>query len=385
VDNLELVKKYEGLAEELVKWREKADEELKAIGDSSKESKENIAKLEKELLDHKVVVEKLQAPVSDVKALPHDIGAQFVESKQYKDMLAVGNYESARFTPEVKEVVSSQDASAGYLVEPHRVPGILTEPEQPLRIRNLLSPGKISVDAIEYVEESLFTNSAAETAESYEAHLSDKPESTLRFTKQTGSVKTIAHWIPASRQIIADAPALRSYINERLTYGLKLVEDQDLADDVVDAADAYDTTLEATVGVEAATRIDHLRLAILQARQSYYPVSGIVLNPVDWAAIELLKDTQERYLWVSVTDGGVAKMWRVPVVESDAITAGYFLVGAFKLGAQLWDREGVSIRLSEHHASYFIQNLVAILAEERYVLTIYRPSAFVYGEFSTGS
>jgi HK97 family phage major capsid protein len=75
----------------------------------------------------------------------------------------------------------------------------------------------------------------------------------------------------------------------------------------------------------------------------------------------------------------------VPVVESDSITEGYFLVGAFRLGAQIWDREGVSIRVSEHHASYFIQNLVAILAEERFALTVYRPEAFVYGAFSSSS
>ena len=101
--------------------------------------------------------------------------------------------------------------------------------------------------------------------------------------------------------------------------------------------------------------------------------------------MEVLKNTTENYIWVSVNDGGVARMWRVPVVESDAITAGTFLVGAFKLGAQIWDRTGPSVRISEHHASYFIQNMIAILAEERYALTIYRPGAFVTGSFATGS
>lgn len=379
----EITQKMETLADELVKWREAADKEIKAHGDASLEVKKNITDLEKKLDDINVRVEKMANPVNQESKTAKSIGAQFTESKAYKDMITSGNYESARF--EVKEVISSQAASAGDLIVPTRVPGIVTDPEQPLRIRDLLAPGNTNSNAIEYVEETLFTNAAAEAAESYQGNLTSKAESAFRFDAKTASVKTYAHWVPASRQVIADASQLQSYINQRLTYGLKLVEDGALADLLVAAAEEYDETIETTLGVEATSRIDKIRCAILQARQAYYPASGIVINPLDWAAMELLKDTQERYIWVSVNDGGVARLWRVPVVESDSIDAGNFLVGAFRLGAQIWDREGVSIRVSEHHASYFIQNMVAILAEERFALTIYRPEAFVYGAFSSGS
>ncbi len=380
----EISSKVEGIADELLKWKEQADSEIKAHGEASAKTAEKIEELEKKLDEMNVRVERdaVPAPGED-KKIPGDIGQQFVESKAYKDMLERGNFESDRF--EVKEIISEAAASGGDLIVPQRVPGIITEPEQPLTIRNLLSTGKTTSNAIDYVEETLFTNAAAAVNESQEGSVVTKPESTLRFDKKTATVGTVAHWIPASRQMIADYAQLQSYINTRLIYGLKLVEDQALADALVAAATAYDDTIETTLGVEAVTRIDQLRCAILQARQAFYPVTGIVLNPQDWAAIELLKDSQERYIWVNVTEGGTAKMWRVPVVESDAITAGDFLLGAFKMGAQIWDREGVTIRVSEHHASYFIQNLVAILCEERYALTIYRPEAFITGTFSTGS
>ncbi len=379
----EVMEKIEQLANEWTSWKDKADEEIKASGDASSETKKSLEFLEAKLNEINVKVERNALPTGTAPVFK-DIGAQFIESKAYKDMIASGRFESAPF--EVKEVISSQAASAGDIPVPLRVPGIITPPESPLRIRDLIAPGRTTTNAVEYVEETLFTNSAAETAESYESNLTSKPESAFRFDAKTASVKTVAHWVPAARQIIEDAPMLQSYVGDRLMYGLKLVEDSDLCDDIVDAADDFDTDLITDLGIESATRLDYIRAAILQARQSYYPVSGVVLNPQDWAAMELLKNTTENYIWVSVNDGGVARLWRVPVVESDAMTAGTFLVGAFKLGAQIWDRSGPSIRISEHHASYFIQNMIAILAEERYALTIYRPEAFVTGSFpGTGS
>lgn len=378
----EITQKMETVADEVMKFREEADKEIKASGEVAKETAKNLKSLEEKLDALNIKVEKSSIPTGERKEYK-GIGGQFVESKAYKDMLASGRFESASF--EVKEVISSQAASAGDLVVPQRVPGIIAPPESPLRIRDLLAQGGTTSNAIEYAEETLYTNAAAEAAESYQSNPTSKAESAFRFDVKTASVKTIAHWVPASRQIIEDVGMLQSYVGDRLIYGLKLVEDTDLCTDIVDAATDFDTNLITDLGIEGATQIDYLRAAILQARQAYYPVSGIVLNPQDWAAMEVLKNTTENYIWVSVNDGGVARMWRVPVVESDAITAGTFLVGAFKLGAQIWDRTGPSVRISEHHASYFIQNMIAILAEERYALTIYRPGAFVTGSFATGS
>ena len=60
------------------------------------------------------------------------------------------------------------------------------------------------------------------------------------------------------------------------------------------------------------------------------------------------------------------------------------MVGAFNVGAQIWDREDATVEVSREHASFFIQNMVAVLCEERLALSVYRPSAFVYGGFPYG-
>ena len=275
----EILEKVGTLADEMTAWREQADKEIKTAGEVSKSTSEGIKSLEKKLEDLHVKVEKMEQPTGETHQPTKSIGEQFTESKAYKDMVASGNYESARF--EVKEIISSQAASAGDMIVPQRVPGIIAPPEQTLRFRDLLAPGRTTSNAVEYVEETLFTNAAAEAAESYKDNVTSKAESAFRFDAKSASVKTYAHWVPASRQVIRDASQLQSYVNERLTYGLKLVEDQAIADAIIAAAEDYDTSLIGTLGVTDATRIDHLRAAILQARLAQYPASGIVLNPVD--------------------------------------------------------------------------------------------------------
>jgi len=86
-------------------------------------------------------------------------------------------------------------------------------------------------------------------------------------------------------------------------------------------------------------------------------------------------------VWVSVQEGGTPRLWRVPVVVSNAIQDHDFIMGDFTLAATLYQREGYSVRLSEHHANLFVQNGVAILGEERLGFGIELPLALVKGTF----
>jgi HK97 family phage major capsid protein len=56
---------------------------------------------------------------------------------------------------------------------------------------------------------------------------------------------------------------------------------------------------------------------------------------------------------------------------------GTALVGAFGTGAQLYDREQATIRISEQHADFFVRNAIVVLAEERLALAVKRPESFV--------
>jgi HK97 family phage major capsid protein len=247
-------------------------------------------------------------------------------------------------------------------------------------------PGRTSSNAIEYVKETGFQNMAAPVAE-----LAPKPQSDLSFDLLTTPVRTIAHWFHASKQVLDDIPLLQSYIDGRARYGLALVEEaQILAGDgtgqnllgLIPQATTFDFATYAKTG---DTKIDRIRRAILQVRVALYRATAVVMNPIDWADIETLKDENGNYV-VGDPRGAVEKrLWGLPVVDSDAIAAGKFLVGAFNMAAQIFDREDANVQVSTEDRDNFIKNAVTIRAEERLALAVTRPESFVFGHLVNGN
>lgn len=275
---------------------------------------------------------------------------------------------------------------AGDAIRPDRLPGIITPATRMLTIRDLLMPGRTSSNAIEYVVEHGYTNAAATVAEG-----ASKPQSDLTFVLQTTNVRTIAHWFAASKQVLGDVPALMSYINGRAIYGLKYVEENQLlagngSDQNLHGLIPQATDFDTGLSEEGDTAIDTVRRAMLQVRLAEYRATGIVMNPTDWAAIELTKTTGEassgEYIWANPRMLAGPVLWGLPVVETTAVSEGEFLVGAFNIAAQVFDREDAAIEVSTEHDDFFVKNLVAIRAEERLALAVFRPESFVHGSFS---
>lgn len=309
------------------------------------------------------------------------MGEEFTGTEGFEAFAASG---SGKFRARVNAAITSGGTSAGDLIVPQRVPGVVAQANQQLRMRDLLAWGRTTSNSIEFVRESGFTNNAAPVSEN---PTGTKPESNITFDLDQAPVVTIAHWIRATKQVLADVPMLQSYIDGRLRYGLKLVEDRQLLmgsgvglniDGIYTQATAY---ANAGVVVQAENRMDRLRLAMLQAELAEYPSDGIVLSPIDLAAIELTKNGQNDYLYSNPRFPTQAGLWARPVVATTAMTQGDFLVGAFQLGAQGWDREDVNLTVSLEDRDNVVKNLVTLLVEERLALTVYRPEAFVKGDF----
>jgi HK97 family phage major capsid protein len=218
-----------------------------------------------------------------------------------------------------------------------------------------------------------------------------KPEMYVAYDLQTEAVKTLAHWIPASRQIMSDASALSGRINDRLVFGLKFSEEYHILYGDGSSrqlqgilTDAGRQTYAWSAGGLDDTKVDAIRRAATKAALAYYPVNGVVLHPNDWEDIELLKGSDKHYIWVTVPDGaGVMRVWGIPVVVTTAINEGEFALGAWGMGATLWDREMATVRVAEQHEDFFIRNMVLVLAEERLAQTVERPEAFVHGSFDS--
>jgi HK97 family phage major capsid protein len=135
------------------------------------------------------------------------------------------------------------------------------------------------------------------------------------------------------------------------------------------------------------TKLDSIRRAIGQVEAAGFGVTGVVVNPVDWTDISLIKQSgtyifSGEYIYSDPHAAGPPSVWGRPLVVSSKMAAGSFLVGDFSVaGAELWDRMQSTVEISYEHASNFVTNVASILAEERLCLTVYQSAAFVSGSF----
>ncbi|WP_235033833.1 phage major capsid protein [Pantoea sp. 18069] len=368
--------------DQLKQYAEKTEREIQSLGASSAETKQAVDALLPQFNALNAHMRELQQamarPDNGGKDAPQTAGDLVVNSSQMEGVNS--SFRGSRRIEVPRQAITT--ASAGSLVVTDRQYGIVTPPEKRLTIRDLIAPGQTASNNVEYVRESGFTNTAAPVAEG-----AAKPYSDITVALENAPVRVLAHLFKASRQILDDAPALRSYINARAEYGIKLAEENQLLygngtganlKGLVPQASAY--AAPAGITVTGEQRIDRIRLAILQAILAEFPASGVVLHPTDWAAIELTKDSQGRYLVGRPQDGTPARLWNLPVVETTAIVQNTFLTGAFSLGAQIFDRMAVEILISTENDKDFENNMVTIRAEERLALAVYRPEAFVTGQ-----
>ncbi|CAB3653739.1 hypothetical protein LMG26685_02888 [Achromobacter mucicolens] len=368
---------------------EAAQKEIKAHAQMSEETKAKVDQLlvaQGELQARLQAAEQLVVKLQDGGSAGHpaSMGEEFIKADGFEAfaMKAAGGMKGS-FSVPVKAAITSLDTSAGELIQPTRV-GLIQPVQQRLFLRDLLSWGRTSSNSIEYVRETGFTNNANVVSEN---PTNPKPESDITFELDTDPVATIAHWVRASRQVLSDAAMLASYIDGRLRYGLKLKEEAQLLKGSGVGLNLNGIYTQATnyvnpgVTVQAETAIDRLRLALLQVTLAEFDADGIVLSPIDWAAIELTKTTDNAYLFATPRGLATPGLWGRPVVATQAMTASDFLVGAFQQGAQGWDREDVSVTVSTEDRDNFVKNMVTILCEERVGLSVYRPESFVKGDF----
>lgn len=351
--------------------KEKTDKALSELGDVTT----RLGDLEKRAARERDGGDPDEKSLGDI--VVEAAGAQSFDSS-YRGMIKV-KADRAAITS-ANTTVGAGRSQGTSLVPGARVPGIFGLPERQLTIRDLVMPGQTSSSTIEYVKETGFTNNAAPVAET-----TAKPYSDLTFDMTSSPVRVLAHLFKASRQILDDAPALRSYIDGRARYGLRFVEENQLLNGSGTGQNLHGLVPQATAFNPAfaaadETAIDRLRLAVLQVVLAEYPATAFVLNPIDWAKIELTKDAGGNYIIGNPQGSLTPTLWNLPVVSTQAMAAGEFLTGAFSFAAQIFDRMDIEVLLSSENVDDFEKNLFTIRAEERLAFAVYRPESFVTGD-----
>jgi len=375
------------LREKFEEFIGKASKGDKIVDDLKTEVDASLTKMNATLTEQFATLEQKMLEGGNGKpAKTKTMGEQFVEDAKVKEFLAQANPRGRtdlQSKATLTSLVTDAAGSVGDAIANARLPGILPLPQRRMTVRDLISQGQMDGSTLEYVKETGFTNSAGMVAEG-----TAKAASDIKLDLVSTSAKVIAHYMKASRQVLSDIAQLRSIIDQRLLYGLAYKEETQLLSGdnsgqnlhgIIPQATAY----AAPVSLADLNIIDVLRLAMLQAALAEYPASGHVLHPTDWAGIETLKDTQGRYIIGNPQGTTTPTLWGLPIVTTQAITARKFLTGAFRLGAQVFDRWTARVEVATENEDDFIKNLVTILAEERIALAVYRPEAFIYGDFDT--
>lgn len=299
------------------------------------------------------------------------MGMEFVGSDSFK-AFANGASTKAMFDVQNAAVVAD-DAS----VAPDRQAGVVGPANRILRLEDLLGSFTTDSNSIEYTRENVFTNEAAEKADGATSF----GESSITFTLETAKVATVGHTIPVPQSIIEDAPALASYIDGRMAYGALLRKEQQMLNGDGTGANIAGILKSGnhTVFTPGASSnpLENIRRAITKVEQSEYYANGIILNPADVEALDLDMGSDGHFRRDMTNNP-----WGLPIVKSNSITAGTFLLGDFGMGAGVWNRRGVTISMSESDGDNFKQNMVSLKADLRAALTVFRPASFVAGSLT---
>lgn len=324
-------------------------------------------------------------------------GEVFAESKQIKSLQESGVLSMEKSHVHsgpvevveremVKTLLTGQGAPGTQLLRPERLPGILPLLQAPLQISNLVTVGSTDSNVIEWVRQSAVANNAAEVAEATAATGTSgtKPESGMTFVVENTPVQTIAHWIPATKQSLEDMPQLRTLVDGMLTDGVARRLNSQILNGNGTAPNLKGILATSGIGTQAFTvdMFETLLRGITQARLAYFEPSAILMNPADFVSMRLMKDTTGNYHLGPVIDTGAVRVWGIPIITDPLQTAGFATIGDWSQ-AILWVRSGVSVIATDSHSDFFVRNLVAILAEGRYAVSVPRPQAFVNADIVT--
>jgi HK97 family phage major capsid protein len=256
-----------------------------------------------------------------------------------------------------------------------RLPGIQPSAQEERTVADLMLAGTTTAQKITYFEETTFTNAAEEVDEG-----AVKPEAAIDFTLREDNVRKIAAWVPVTDEMLEDVPTFESYLRGRLGFMVKQREELQLlrgAGTGVTIQGVYNRTGVQTVTGYGLSTIDSILKGIVEVQKdAFVEPTALVIHPNDWFDVRTSKDLNGQYLLGPATlDPDQARPWGLQVRVTTNALENTALVGAFNQ-AQVFRRSGITLKITDSHEDYFVYNKLAVVAEERLALAVYRPSAF---------
>lgn len=273
--------------------------------------------------------------------------------------------------------------SGSTLTQYDRPPGIITLEQQRLTVADLMSSGIATANTVRYVREDTYTNAATTVTEG-----ATKPEAAFDMSEADAPVRKIAVTAKVTDEMYQDFPQMQSYIDGRLRYMVGATEEAQLLNGDGNAPNI--TGILQTSGIQTQDKstdenLDAIHKAITKVRAvGFFEPDAIVMHPTDYQLLRLSKDNNLQYygggpFMGPYGNGGYPQLigpWGLRAVVTTAISAGTALVGAFKIGAMIFRKPGITMQMTNSDQDDFVKNLITLRCEERLALAIWRPKAF---------
>lgn len=298
-------------------------------------------------------------------------GKHFVESDAFKNYHG-GQGPSVHLDVEVKTLFQR---TAGWAPESTRTGKVVEYATRPIQVTDLIPSTTTTQSSIKYMEETTFTNAAAETAEA-----GTYPEAALALTEKSVTVEKVAVWLPVTDEQLEDVARVEQYVDNRLRFMLmQRLDEQILTGDGVtpNLLGILNKTGIQTQAKGADPVPDAIYKAITKIRVTGRAIpNATIQHPNDWQDIRLLRTSDGLYIWGNPSEAGPERIWGLGVVQSDAETENTGLVGDFVNFSEVSFRRGVDIQVTNAHSDFFIKGKQAIRADFRCAVIWYRPAAF---------
>jgi len=276
-------------------------------------------------------------------------------------------------------------ATSGVL-EIDRVQGIVPEARQQLFLRDVLTSRPTGLGTVDFVRVTTPMSKA-----SPQIQASAKLENQLVLGTTSERVRTLATWIPATKQVLEDLTELASFIDSSLRYALDLSEEQQMLFGSGNIEDLHGVGTQAAsfstalLGSGSWNYADVIARAVQQiSTAKEFQPSFIAMDVASWWAIRLTKSTTGEYLMGDPMSDVTPRLFGLRVIPTTNMAASTFLVGSGDPSVvEIRDRMQTQIEVSTSHEDYWTRNLVAIRGERRLALVVKRPNAAVTGSFTT--
>jgi HK97 family phage major capsid protein len=360
----------------VAEWIREKTEEIDALAVEV----DSLQAAEKDLSDFTAAEKTVKRPAMPSGQKPaKSLGQLVTEHPEYKRIAAGGARTTVFEIPDI-QILGGQktlfQTTAGWAPETTRTGMVVDDVTRPIQLIDIMPSAPTSQAAVVYMEETTRTHSAAEIAEE-----GAYPEDAYALTERTSTVRKIGTSIPVTDEQLADVPFAEAYLNQRMPFGVRQRLDSQLIN-----GDGIAPNLEGFVNVTgvqtrafATNDLDTIYNALDDVRVTGPAMpTHVVMHSTDWAAIRLLQTADGVYIYGSPADAGPERVWGLPLVKNEALTATNALVGSFEMSwTYLAERAGIVVEVGYVNDD-FTDGRRTIRAQGRWALVVGRPAAFCY-------